>query len=118
MQDNQSHLLQSIILEQFNLDNQTNYGDNYNVKKTLGNFQNQYLDRVYLTMREGVYLQHHKAFCYDADPIEVSDDILLIDLGDQQGKISMIRLYQPDRLFADDGNNDLKLVSYHISYTS
>ena len=44
-------------------------------------------------MREGVYLQHHKAFCYDADPIEVSDDILLIDLGDQQGKISMIRLY-------------------------
>lgn len=38
MQDNQSKLLQNIILQQFNLDNQTIYGDNYDIKNTLGNF--------------------------------------------------------------------------------
>lgn len=88
------------------------------MKHTLGNFQNQYLNRVYLTTREGVYLQHHKAFSYGEQRIEVPDDILLIDLGDKKGKVSMVRLYQADKIFGVDSKNDLKLVSYHISYTS
>lgn len=46
-----------------------------------------------MTTKEGVYLQHHKIFAYDAEPVEVPDDILLIDLGDKSGEISMIRLY-------------------------
>ena len=40
-------------------------------------------------------MQHHKLFAYDTEPVEVPDDILLIDLGDKSGRpgISMIRLY-------------------------
>jgi hypothetical protein len=36
IESNKDKLLQQIILQQYNLDNTTIYGDNYNVKDTLG----------------------------------------------------------------------------------
>lgn len=85
---------------------------------------------MYLTTREGVYLWHHKIYALDKDEpvkiIEVPEDILLIDLGptedgqtpaDQVGQISMIRLYEEKLLFNFDQKCDIKLVSYHISYS-
>lgn len=115
-------LLQDIILQQYSIDNQKVYMDNYNMHQTLGIFQNQYLNRVYLTHCEGVYLQHHKAIMYDKNPLEVPDDTLVIDLGDRNGQLSMVKLYTNDRSLCLDQFarhkqiNDLKLVSYHISY--
>lgn len=85
MQGNKSKLLQSIILQQFNLDNTTIYGDNYSITNTLGIHQNQYLSRVYLTTKEGLYLQHHKAYALGQEPVEVPENILLMDLGDKNG---------------------------------
>ena len=36
IESNKEKLLQQIILQQYNLDNTTIYGNNYNVKETLG----------------------------------------------------------------------------------
>lgn len=36
------------------------------------------------------------------EPIEVPDDILMIDLGDKNGQISLIRLYNKKVLFSFD----------------
>lgn len=36
MQGNKQELLQSVILQQYNLDNTTVYGNNYNIQNTLG----------------------------------------------------------------------------------
>lgn len=55
---NNEKLLEQLILQQYSLDNQTIHGDNYDIYDTLGIYQNQYLNRVYLTSNEGVYLQH------------------------------------------------------------
>lgn len=87
------------------------------MKDTLGYFQNQYLNPIYLTTREGIYLQHHRAYSYNQEPIEVPDDFLLLDLGDKNGKISILRLYQGEQLFGATHKNDLKLVNYHMSYS-
>ena len=71
---------------------------------------------MYLTTKEGVYLQHHKVYAYGQEPIEVPDDILLMDLGDKNGLISMLRLYS-DQLFTGEAPCDLKLTAYHMSYS-
>lgn len=116
LMNDKDKLLQQIILEQYNLDNQKIYGCNYNKNKTLGIHQNQYLNRIYLTTNEGVYLQHHKAHAYGEEAVEVPDNILLMDLGDQEGQLSMLRLYD-DRLSSPETPCDLKLTAYHISQT-
>lgn len=69
-----------------------------------------------MTTKEGVYLQHHKIYAYGQEPIEVPDDILLMDLGDKNGLVSMLRLYH-EKLFEFDTPCDLKLTAYHMSYS-
>ena len=96
------------------MDNTTTYGNNYDNKDTLGIQQNQYLNRVYLTTKEGVYLQHHQIFAINEGPVEVPDDTLVMDLNN--GQISLLRLYSP-QLFPPDQPCDLKLSAYHISYS-
>ena len=71
---------------------------------------------MYLTTKEGVYLQHHKAYALGQETVEVPENILLMDLGDKDGKISMIQLYNEKKLFQFDTKCDLKLSAYHISY--
>lgn len=66
------------------------YQDNYShqdFEKT-GLYQNQYMNRVYLTTKEGIYLQHHKAYMAQSEPLEVPDDIVLMDLMDKAGQIT------------------------------
>lgn len=107
------------------MDNTTIYNDNYNMHDNLGIYQNQYLNRVYLTTREGIYLQHHRACMYDLrlrdapNEVDLPENILVIDLGDKEGKLSMIKLFGNEKMNIQDKApkqiSDLKLVSYHIS---
>lgn len=54
---------------------------------------------------------------HDMHEIVVPDDTLLIDLGNKKGELSLIKLYDRATLFTKDQKPDLKLSSYHISYT-
>lgn len=53
--------------------------------------------------------------------MEVTDNMVLLDLGDKNGQLSMVKLYAKEKKNPGDKNvkeiKDLKLVSYHISYS-
>ena len=69
-----------------------------------------------------MFLQQNKALIYGQDPIEVPETNALIDLGGDDGEISMIKLFNVEKLFTPDKKGirrpDLKLVCYHISYSA
>jgi hypothetical protein len=41
----------------------------------------------------GVYLEHHKIYSFNEEPMEVPDNTIVMDL--YNGKISLLRLYSP-----------------------
>ena len=58
IQGNKEEFLQQIILQQYSLDNMTIHQDNYKYNEfdALGIYQNQYLNKVYLTSKNGLYM--------------------------------------------------------------
>lgn len=58
---------------------------------------------------------------YDEVPLEVPDDMVLLDLKTDDKQISMVKLYNTAKLFPQNKSaqrkSDLKLVSYHVSYS-